>query len=178
MLYELGPGILWAWWIRFCLESAFAVRCLGTWVTRRLGGCRRCGAPSRSQPPSTPVPPDLQKFWRAVKLARDWKEPRRTKQGSGAVKACWRNPENQVSVGWQVRAWQPSTAPHFPAEAQVCLLLPQRLPQAFSLNRVMGTFPATEKPLSRENLQMILTLKIKNSLSSEVGIYQIKVLGK
>lgn len=44
----------------------------------------------------------------------------------------------------------------------------------------MGIFQAVYEPLNRETLHMILTLKnlTETILSSEVGIPEIKVLGK
>ena len=36
MSWGQSPGLLSAWWIRFCLESALTVRCRGTWVIQRL----------------------------------------------------------------------------------------------------------------------------------------------
>lgn len=96
-------------------QSALAVRCLDTWVTQRLGGCRRYGA-GHGHWDRLPGASGLGKVLVSWELARDWKEPRRPNQGSGAVNTCWRKSKNQVSVGGQVGTRQPSAAPQFPAE--------------------------------------------------------------
>lgn len=70
------------------------------------------------------------------------KKPRRTNQGCGAVNVFWRKPKNQVSVGRQVGAWEPSELAPF------LLNLSDMSPPTLasspggSLNRVVGTFPA------------------------------------
>lgn len=60
-----------------------------------------------------------------------------------------RKPKNQVSVGGQVGAWQPSVLAPF--LLNLSDMSPPTLASSpgISLNRVVGTFPATYKPPNR-----------------------------
>lgn len=120
MSWDQSPGILWAWWIRLRLQLAPAVSCLATWVMQRLGGHRRCRAPSGHR---TKL---LQCLWtyRSFGERKGWlqiENPRRTNQCCGAVNV-WEETEKPGECQWTSRGLAAQCVHSFPAETLRCLL--------------------------------------------------------